>query len=59
MPSDTTPSDIAAGLGQVPDGMGNGITRISSKGTSVTECDLEAQLEGHDNLSVKYAFSLS
>ena len=42
------PSNITAGLGQVLDVIGNGITRISDKGASVTDCDLEAQLEGCD-----------
>ena len=40
------PSDIIARFGQVLDVIGNGITRISDKGTSVIECDLEVQLRG-------------
>ena len=42
------PSDVAARSGQFLDMIGNGIVRIPDKGTSVTECDLEVQLEGHD-----------
>ena len=36
-------SYITARSDQVLDIIGNGVTRISTKGADVTECDLEAQ----------------